>query len=272
MKVHRTSINIEREFCRLLCLFLAISIGAGPLGCRNPAHSTLPPSAIAPPGTPVAPLPKGDMYADETVLSPDAVVDAGDTLEVLIQRGTGEEKLTGIVRETGVATLSFVDVEVRGLTIAQAEERIQQKLRPFMRQPQVQLQLKKKAAKIKRVFVFGDVKKPGMHPMSRHMTVMQAVAIADNYNETALLDEIRVIRGNLDRPEILTADLARLLTYGDFSRNLALEENDVVFVPRERLGDAAEAGKKIMPLVTVALAPVYSAFIVTLFVSPPIIR
>ncbi len=264
--------NLERELCRLLCLFLAISTGAGPLGCRNPAQSTLPPSAIAPPGTPAAPLPKGDLYADETVLSPDAVIETGDTLEVLIRRGAGEEKLTGLVRETGVATLSFADVEVRGLTAAQAEERIQQKMGAFIRQPRVDVQLKKKAAKVKRIFVFGDVKKPGMHPMSRHMTVLQAVALADNYNETAVLDEIRVIRGNLDRPEILTADLARLLTYGDFSRNLGLEENDVVFVPRERLGDAAEAAKKIMPLVTVALAPVYSAFIVTLFVAPPIVR
>lgn len=264
--------SIKRELCRLLCLFLAISLGAGPLGCRNPAHSTLPPSAISPPGTPIAPLPKGDMYADETVLSPDAVIETGDTLEVLIRRGAGEEKLTGLVRDTGVVSLSFVDVEVRGLTAAQAEERIRQKVGPFIRQPHVQVQLKKKAAKVKRIFVFGDVKKPGMHPMPRHMTVLQAVSLADNYNETALLDEIRVIRGDLDRPEILTADLARLLTYGDFSRNLALEENDVVFVPRERLGDAAEAAKKVLPIITVALAPVYTAFLVTLFTTTPVVK
>jgi len=264
--------SIKRELGRLLCLVLAISTGIGPLGCRNPAQSNLPPSAIAPPGTPIAPLPKGDVYADETVLSPDAVIETGDTLEVVIRRGAGEDKLAGLVRETGVATLSFVDVEVRGLTVAQAEERIRQKVGPFIRQPRVDLQLKKKAAKVKRIFVFGDVKKPGMHPMSRHMTVLQAVAQADNYNETALLDEIRVIRGNLDRPEVLTADLARLLTYGDFSRNLALEENDVVFAPRERLGDAAEAGKKLLPIITVALAPVYSAFLITIFTGTPLLK
>ena len=125
--------SIKRELGRLLCLVLAISTGIGPLGCRNPAQSNLPPSAIAPPGTPIAPLPKGDVYADETVLSPDAVIETGDTLEVVIRRGAGEDKLAGLVRETGVATLSFVDVEVRGLTVAQAEERIRQKVGPFIR-------------------------------------------------------------------------------------------------------------------------------------------
>ena len=98
---------------------------------------------------------------------------------------------------------------------------------------------------MKRVFVFGDVQKPGMLPMSRDMTVLNAMMLADSYKETALLDEIRVIRGNLQQPEILTADLSRLFTYGDMSRNLPLEENDVVFVPRERLGDTVEAARKI---------------------------
>ena len=93
------------------------------------------------------------------------------------------------------------------------------------------------------MFVFGDVQKPGMLPMSRDMTVLNAMMLADSYKGTALLDEIR---GNLQQPEILTADLSRLFTYGDMSRNLPLEENDVVFVPRERLGDAVEAAKKIL--------------------------
>ncbi len=93
------------------------------------------------------------------------------------------------------------------------------------------------------MFVFGDVQKPSMLPMSRDMTVLNAMMLADSYKGTALLDEIR---GNLQQPEILTADLSRLFTYGDMSRNLPLEENDVDFVPRERLGDAVEAAKKIL--------------------------
>ena len=41
------------------------------------------------------------------------------------------------------------------------------------------------------------------------------------------------MRGNLQHPDVYSADLARLYTYGDWSRNLSLEENDIVFVPRE---------------------------------------
>ncbi|MGH7180579.1 MAG: hypothetical protein ACREJN_01235, partial [Nitrospiraceae bacterium] len=96
-----------------------------------------------------------------------------------------------------------------------------------------------------------------------HMTVLQAIAAVDMYHETALMEEVRVIRGgNLAKPNILMADLARALTYGDLSRNLALEENDIVFVPREHLGDASEAGKKIMPVIQAMIAPFYPLFLI----------
>lgn len=251
--------------CRLVCWFLIFLLGAGPFGCRNPAQSTLPPSAVAPPGAALPPLPKGDVFADETAIPPDTPIEPGDTLEILVRRGAGEEKFTSEVGRTGRVSVAFVEVEVAGLTAAQAEQRIQEQIASFMRNPRVQVILKKKVLKVKRVFVFGDVKKPGVYPLARDMTVLQAIASAENYNETAFLDEIRVIRGSLDQPQILTADLARLFTYGDWSRNLSLEENDIVYVPRERLGDASEAAKKILPIVSIALAPLYSVGIFSVF-------
>lgn len=233
------------------------------LGCHNPAGSSLPPSAISPPGTAVPPLPKGDVYADETVPTSETPIETGDTLEVVIRRGAGEEKVSSIVRENGKISVGFMEVDVGGVTAAVAEARVQEAAAPYMRQPRVQVLLKKKVLKVKRVFVLGDVKKPGMVPMPRHMTVLQAIAAADMYQETALLEEVLVIRGgNLAKPHILLADLARAFTYGDMSRNVALEENDIVFVPREHLGDASEAGKKLMPIIQAAITPLYPAFII----------
>ncbi len=232
------------------------------VGCRNPGQSTLPPSALnsAPPSLP--PLPKGDVYADETVPTTETQIETGDTVEVVIRRGAGEEKYSSLVRENGSVSVGFMEVDVGGLTVAEAERRVQEAAKPFMREPRAQIALKKKLLKIKRVFVFGDVKKPGMIPMARHMTVLQALAAVDNFHGTALLEEIRVVRGgDFTKPKILTADLARLFTYGDLSRNIPLEENDVIFVPREHLGDAAEAAQKIMPVLQAAIMPLYPAYL-----------
>ena len=233
------------------------------IGCHNPASSSLPPSAISFSGAVVPPLPKGDVYADETVPTAETPVETGDTLEVVIRRGAGEEKFSSVVRENGKISVGFMEVEVGGMTAAVAESRVQEAAIPYMKQPRVQVLQKKKVLKVKRVFVFGDVKKPGMVPMSRHMTVLQALAAVDMYHETALMEEVRVIRGgDLSKPNMLMADLARAFTYGDMTRNLALEENDIVFVPRQHLGDASEAGKMIMPIISAGIAPFYPAFII----------
>jgi polysaccharide export outer membrane protein len=247
-------------------MLLSAVLAVGPLGCRNPAQSSLPPSAVAPPGVPLPPLPKGDLYADETVVSADAIVEPGDTLDIVIRRGAGEEKYSNMVQETGRVAVSFLEVDVRGQTSAQVEQSIADAVAPYMKNPRVQVLLKKKILKLKRFFVFGDVKKPGHYPLGRHMTVLQAIAQADTYNDTALLDEIRVIRGgDLNNPQILVADVSRAFTYGDLTRNLALQENDIVFVPRERLGDAKETALKIFPLIYAAITPIFFAALIPSF-------
>lgn len=252
----------------LLGMLVLTVLLAGPAGCRNPAYSTLPPSALSPPGTPFPELAKGDVFVDESELPPGTIIEPGDTLEIVIRRGSGEEAMTARVTKVGFTSLNVADVDVRGLTAEEAASRIQRAVEPYMRNPSVKVRIKRDKLKIKRIFVFGDVNKPGMYPMSRGMTVMEAVLAAENYKETAVLDEVRVIRGNLDRPTVLTADISRLLTYGDAAGNLKLRENDVVYIPRERLGDAAETAKKLGPVLGAALAPLQAAFFTQLLIAP----
>ena len=240
-----------------LSLLLLVAISAGIQGCRSPAQSTLPPTAVAPGGTPLPPLPKGDLYAEETVVSADVPIEPGDTLEVVIRRGAGEEKYTSLVSEAGTAAISFLEVDVEGLTAAEADALIQEAFEPYIKDPRVQVRLKKKSLRVKRVFIFGDIKKPGMIPMSRNMTVLQAIAQADSYNETAILDEIRIVRGNLQQPEFLTADLLRLFSDGDMGGNLRLEENDIIYVPRSKLGDVAAAANIVLPIISALIQPFY---------------
>ena len=254
---------MRNSLTQALCILLAGLLAGAPLGCRNPAQSSLPPSAIAPPSTPAPLLPKGDLYANETVVSADAVIDSGDTLEIMIRRGAGEEKYTNVVQETGRVAVSFLEVEVKGYTASEAEDLILEAVTPYMKHPRVQVLLKKKTLKLKRYFVFGEVKKPGHYALERNATVLQAIAQSENYTETALLDEIRVIRGgDLNHPQIIMADVSRTLTYGDLSRNLTIQENDIIFVPRERLGDTKETMLKIYPLIYAAMLPLFTAALI----------
>ncbi|MBS1238728.1 MAG: hypothetical protein H6R38_46 [Deltaproteobacteria bacterium] len=57
------------------------------------------------------------------------------------------------------------------------------------------------------------------------------------------------------QPEILSADLARLIERGDWSQNLLLASGDLVYVPRSRFGDIKLFYDQVRPLLELVLWP-----------------
>jgi polysaccharide export outer membrane protein len=82
------------------------------------------------------------------------------------------------------------------------------------------------------VYVTGAVSKPGGFVMENaHMTVLQAVAMAQGANPTAALDKAEVIRnaGQGTKPEEIPIPLKKILTAK--APDVNLQENDIVFIP-----------------------------------------
>lgn len=248
-------------------VLLALLVVAFPACKSSPTVSSLSESDLALPRVPVAPMPVGDVYEDEELVRRDLPLTKGDVIEVLLKQGDAEEVFRRTVNDKGEVRIALKKISVAGVTLEEAEERIEKALGPYYRQLAVQATIVSKKAKVKRVFVFGEVKNPGVLPMTRDMTVLNVLA-KSQYNEGARLDDIKIVRYKPDHREILTADLARMFTYGDWSQNLSLEENDVVYLPRTGLGDAQAFGQMLGPLFWMYTSPIYSATIIKSFVAP----
>jgi protein involved in polysaccharide export with SLBB domain len=242
---------VPRGWSRLLWLGCGLLLA----GCAGPALSSLEPKDVTPYGLPVVSQPKGDVYADEEFFHPKMTIAPGDTLEISLYAGAKLDPVTTVVGEDGVVSVPLLDTAVSGLTAQEAETRLQEELKTFYRNPRVQVHFKKKKVRVKRVIVVGEVNRPGVIPMARNMSVLSSLAEAGSYKEGALLEGIRIIRTHDETAEVLTADVARLLTYGDWSRTPALQENDIVFVPRSRYGKSAEFIRRVLPFVQVIAAP-----------------
>lgn len=78
-----------------------------------------------------------------------------------------------------------------------------------------------------RVFVTGQVLKPGEYDLELGSGVVEAITAAGGCSENAALSRAVVYRGG----ESLPVDLARALIAGDLQTNLRLQPNDVVVVP-----------------------------------------
>jgi polysaccharide export outer membrane protein len=107
-----------------------------------------------------------------------------------------------------------------------------------------------------RVYVFGEVQKPGAYTFSGpEMRLIDAISEAGGTTPYAYRTDTKVVRGDITQPEILTADLGRLIEKGDRSQNLLLASGDMVYVPRSGFGDIKLFNDQIRPLLELVLWP-----------------
>lgn len=171
----------------------------------------------------------------------DTIIEPGDTLEIIVRRGAGEEKYAATVLTSGVITVSFQDINVRGLTEVEAEARVAKELSAVIKHPRVQVRLaQKRVQKLKYFYIFGEVKLAGKQLMEKDPTLLHALGQAGGYSDVAALDRVIVIsrpKVSTENPLIRVANVERFLKEGDLSADIPLNDNDVIFVPRDKIGD-----------------------------------
>ena len=107
-----------------------------------------------------------------------------------------------------------------------------------------------------RVYVFGEVEKPGVYPFSgTQLSVFDAISQAGGVTIFAKENSTKVVRGDITRPEVLSVNLGNLLKTGDQTQNVALVNKDLVYVPRSFVGDVNRFVKQIRPLLELILFP-----------------
>lgn len=226
--------------------FAPVALWLALAGCGSPQ--------IAPEQT----VPVTSITSSRTPVTVPGAIQSGDTLEVIVRRGAGEERFTPVVKEDGKVAVGVVEERVVGLTAGQAEELLRIRLSPFIREPRVQVIVRQRAIPTQKVFVFGEVKKPGVYPLATGATLLQAVAMADGYTGSAVLESTRVIREDGGGSIVIASNLERLLKQGDRGQDLLLQDGDIVYLPRERIGDWNAFLAKIRPSLEILTLPLQS--------------
>lgn len=98
------------------------------------------------------------------------------------------------------------------------------------------------------IYVLGAVLKPGSYRLTPRMTLLDALAQAGGLNEDASPAQIGVYRSGAQRVEIVAfADLIDVGRKG----NYALEDGDVVFIPKNNMADLGYVMRQISPAISV---------------------
>jgi polysaccharide biosynthesis/export protein len=164
----------------------------------------------------------------------------GDIIRVSVY---GQADLSSVARISADGTIAFPllgTVNVAGLTVREAEQRIADELarRQLVRDPQVTVFVESsRAAEVESVTILGNVSRPGRYPIQ----AMSDAAGAENIaNLVALAGGLTTDAGDhliLTRMDGGTARsikvlLRDLFERGDLSQNYVVKQGDIAYVPR----------------------------------------
>ena len=138
------------------------------------------------------------------------------------------------VRPDGKISVPLVgDVEAGGRTPEEVAGEIQEKLKTFVRDPQVTVILTQLRSHeyLSRVRVTGAVRTPVSVPYRQGMTVLDAVLAAGGTNEFAAADRTELYRKEGEATRAYAVRLDRILKNGELSTNYPVQPGDVITVP-----------------------------------------
>jgi len=210
-------------------LALVLCAQGGALTQVNPGQSQQPaPGApAAKPGTlpahPVGPAATADAQDPGFTIGPE------DVLGVLVWR---EAEVSGdvTVRPDGMITLPLIrDVKAAGLTPDVLADRIQAALREYITDASVTVVVRQMNSR--KVFITGEVVRPGSYPLVSRMTVMQLIAVAGGLTEWANPGKISLIRVEGGKTATFPFDYDDVAQGRKPQQNLVLRPGDTVVVP-----------------------------------------
>jgi len=142
-----------------------------------------------------------------------------------------------MVRPDGRISLQLVpEIVAAGMTPAALTQHLIKLYSADLKQPRVTVIVRGFGSQ--RVFVDGEVGKPGLIPIVGTMSVLEAVAEAGGTKDTARTTEVVVIRrGPADKPVVFRVNLKSARDGSDLAQDVALLPFDIVFVPRSRIAN-----------------------------------
>jgi polysaccharide export outer membrane protein len=175
---------------------------------------------------------------------------AGDTLNINIfnvPEYTGDYR----VSVDGTLNLPIVGtVDVKGLTIPEAQELIANRYTPILQRPIVTVTLAQRRPI--RVAISGEVNRPGSYTLSsgagrgegqgnqQFPSITQAIQQAGGITRSANVREVKLRREIQGQPSLLTVNLWQLVEEGEIVQDVTLRDGDRIIIPTVAENNARE--------------------------------
>lgn len=211
----------------LKTLLVFLCMGAASLSAQAPPPAKPADKPAAPQTPPVAPP---DAAVKGGVVPPAGyVIGPDDVLGIVFWR---EKDLSQdvMVRPDGKISVPLLnDIDAAGLTPEELRQRVMAQAQRLVEDANVTVIVKQ--INSRRVYITGQVGKPGPYPLSGPTTVLQLIATAGGLLEYADAEEIVVMRNENGIPTNYKFNYKEVIRQKNLKQNIELKPGDTVVVP-----------------------------------------
>jgi polysaccharide export outer membrane protein len=211
------------ENARIFALCFALSAGSIEAFAQAPDVASAKPAPAAQPAAGPPTLPEGVTPPPGYVIGPD------DQLTVIYWR---EKDLSAevVVRPDGQISLPLLnDIMAAGLTPEQLRVTITKGATKFIEDPTVSVVVK--AINSRKVYITGQIGKPGPYPLGGPTSVLQLIATAGGIAEYADKKKIVIVRRENGKETTLRFNYDDVTKGKNLGQNIELKPGDSIIVP-----------------------------------------
>lgn len=158
------------------------------------------------------------------------VIGVDDVLSILFWRDKDLSAPEATVRPDGKITLPLLnDIQAAGRSPEQLRDAVMEAARKYVEDPNPTVIVKE--IKSRKVFITGQVEKPGPYPLNGPTTILQLIATAGGLRDFADGKNISVMRTQQGQQAVFAFSYQDLLKKKNLGQNIVLEPGDTVVVP-----------------------------------------
>jgi polysaccharide export outer membrane protein len=171
------------------------------------------------------------VFPTPIALPGDYRIGAGDVLQILVWKEPEVSVPATVVRADGKISIPLLkEVDVVGLTVAELEKTLSEKLGKLINSPDVTVVPKEITSRS--VYLVGAVRREGPVPLVRPMTVLQALTAGGGVTDYAKRRKIYVLRNQNGKQIRLPFDFQAVLKGEHIEQNIPVLPDDTIVVPQ----------------------------------------
>ena len=155
----------------------------------------------------------------------------GDVLEISVWKEEGMEREVLVLPDGTISFPLAGHIQAAGMSAQQVEKILADRLRKFFKDAAISVSVKSVTGN--KIFVIGQVQRPGAFVAAQPIDVIQALSLAGGFTPFAAEDEIRILRREGGKQTALTFDYSDVEKGRNLESNILLKSGDVVIVPTE---------------------------------------